>query len=126
MADIGPVGMPFTLGVGTQGTNGTNNYLIGNAAEGVVGRFLLHIVAAGGGWSGSVTVKGRAKGSGAAFLAIPYKRRYVGGAVSDDTTVSAAITGTAIIDVDAAGLDVSLEYTHTSGSATVNAVPLAG
>lgn len=104
--------------------NSTDNYVLGNAAEGVVGSVAVQITVPSA-WSGSIVVKGRVKGSGS-WVPIPYRRRNLGGTVSDDTVVSAAITAAALIFVDAAGLDVSLDNTHTSGAAVVYFAPVQG
>lgn len=112
MADKQQLGSGFTI-------NSADNYVLGNASEGVVGRFVIQAVSSSFS-GGSITVRGRVKGAGANWVAIPYKKRNIGGTVGDDSTVSAALTGGFIIDVDAAGLDVSLDNaSYTSGSLTV-------
>jgi hypothetical protein len=76
----------------------------------------------GGSWSGSITVKGRAYGTTETFVAIPYRKQYVAGAVADDSVVSAALTAVpAIITVAADGLDVSLDHTRSAGTLEVAA-----
>jgi hypothetical protein len=76
---------------------------------------------------GSVTVKARARGTTRTFVPISYMRRYLNGAVSDDTSNAAAITGTSIIQVNGAGLDVALDCTaYTSGTLAVDTDDLVG
>ena len=58
-----------------------------------------------------------------AALAIPYTRRNLGGAVSDDTSVVAAITADAMVSVAADGLDIVLDATVSAGTVTVYARP---
>lgn len=78
-------------------------------------------------FSGSVTVKGRVAGSGATPVAIPYIKRYLNGAVADDSKVSTAITTDSLIEVDAAGIDVVLDCTaYTSGSLVAVTKDLVG
>lgn len=99
-------------------TSGVNTYVLGNAAQGAVGSTAIQIV--GNTFTGSFTVVGRIRGSSAAFVAIPYKRRNLGGTASDDTVVSAAITASAVIFVDAAGLDIALDLTaNAAGTADI-------
>jgi hypothetical protein len=105
--------------------NSASEYVIGGDA-GQGGAFML-IQLVSSSFSGSVTVKARASGSAAAEVPIPYKRRNLGGTVSDDTVVSAAITDSALIEVNCLGLDVVLDCTtYTSGSLAVYVRPRAG
>lgn len=117
MADVQSTSTGFTV-------DGSNRYILGNAADGIVGSMAIQITVPSA-WSGSIVVQGRVKGSGS-WVAIPYKRRNLGGTVSDDTSVSAALTAAALIFVDAAGLDVALNNTHTSGAAVVYFAALGG
>jgi hypothetical protein len=66
---------------------------------------------------GSFAIQGRVLGepASASFVPIPYKRRVLAAAASDDTVVSAAITGNAIIEINAAGLEIQIVWTYTSG-----------
>jgi hypothetical protein len=71
-------------------------------------------------FSGSITVKGRVSGSTATPVAIPYRKRFLNGAVADDTFVSTAITTDSLIEVNATGIDVVLDCTsYASGTMTV-------
>jgi hypothetical protein len=73
-------------------------------------------------------IVGRAMGSGAAYKPIPYKRRALAAAASDDTTVSASLTGQdAIIEVNDAGLEVGVVSAGiVAGSMQVDTVDLFG
>lgn len=79
-------------------------------------RVVLHLVVTA---TASVTIKGRAQGTSAAFVAIPYKPRYLNGSVSDEIPVGTAITSTSIIDVDVSGLDLQLDATISGGGSVV-------
>lgn len=106
--------------------NAVKQYLWPEATHGVVGRWIYHLTASSV-VGGSITVKGRAAGSGNTFVPIPYRRRYLNGAVGDDTSVTTAITDTSLIDVDATGLDICLDCTAiTSGSWDVRATKVEG
>lgn len=109
----------------------TGNYPLGGVSQEMVGTMVLHIVVTSG--TISIVIKGRSNTKHArrnfdeaTFLPIPYTRRNVAGSVSDDTTVSAAITASGIFKVDASGLDISLEITQTSGVGVVYWGPLEG
>lgn len=101
---------PFTI-------DATNNFVLGDVGDDA-GKIVIEGTSSS--FSGSIVVKGRPRRSSAAFVALPYKRRNLGGTASDDTTVSAALTAAFLIEVDATGLDVSLDNTHTSGSMSVD------
>lgn len=85
---------------------------------------VFHIVCTGA--TVSIVVKGRAKGSNKTYVAIPYKKRFLNGAVADDSFVSAAITDTSIVEVNSAGLDLALDVTYTSGTVTVDSDEMVG
>ena len=103
----------------------TNTFILGTAGQdNTVGRWICDIRAGGG--TISIVVKGRSAGSANAFLAIPYTKRYLNGAVGDDSKVSTAITSDSIIDIDSTGLDIALDVTYTSGTGTVNALGMLG
>lgn len=105
--------------------NSADTYVLGNAADGVVGTIVVQGVSDS--FVGTLVVKGRVKGSGAAFVEIPYTRRNLAGTVSDDTSVVADLTDSFLIAVDAAGLDVALDCTaYTSGSLTAYPIALRG
>lgn len=57
---------------------------------------------------------------------MPYRRRALAGAASDETVVSAAITGAAIISADASGVELGLASTITSGTMQVDYSDLGG
>jgi hypothetical protein len=100
---------------------------LGEAVRGLAGGFALYFK--GAGWTGSITIKARPTGSGIAdnaALAIPYTRRNLGGAISDDTSVVVALTADALVQVNADGLDIVLDVTAASaGSMTVYVRPFA-
>ncbi len=103
----------------------TTNYVVGDGSAQNVSTIVAQFVNTGS-FSGSIVVKGRARGTDATLVAIPYKRRNLGGSVSDDTTVSAALTAAFLIEINATGLDISFDNTHTSGSGTMYVRRLEG
>jgi hypothetical protein len=114
-----PAGVAFTI-------NADGDYYIGSASQdNVVGRWIVHISDLGS-LSATIIVKGRAKGTALAPVAIPYKKRYLNGSVGDDTNVSTTITGVSIIDIDSAGLDIAFTVDWTSGSGSIIAIPQDG
>jgi hypothetical protein len=96
-----------TLGATTQ------NYDLGNSG-GAASRKVIELNV--GSLTGSFAVQGRLSGAGGTYIAIPYKKHYLNGAVGDETYVTTAITGNSLIEVPSTGLDVRLAYTHTSGT----------
>jgi hypothetical protein len=75
----------------------------------------------------SIAVQARVTGSSAAFVPILYKRRNLAGVVSDDTSVSTAITGAALIEVNIAGLELRLATSGLSaGTMTVDYQDMQG
>jgi hypothetical protein len=103
----------------------TGQMSLGEPVRGLAGGFSLYFK--GNGFTGSITIKARPTGSGIANnagLAIPYTRRNLAGAVSDDTTVSVALTADAVVVVSSDGLDIILDVTAASaGTMTVYARP---
>lgn len=73
-------------------------------------------------------IVGRVTGSGAAYKPIPYKRRALAAAASDDTTVSASLAGAdALIEVNAAGLEIAvISGSIAAGSMQVDTADLFG
>lgn len=64
-----------------------------------------------------VTLKGRVKDSGMAWLLFPYIRYNVAGAASDMTPVSTAIAADGAIQIPVAdGFDLQLDFNVTAGS----------
>ena len=112
-------------------TADTGNVLfLGNASDGRVGTFVVQFDP-GASWSGSFTVKGRAYGkpasdNGLGFVPIPYRRINLGGTVSDRTLVSAALTGSFLIEVPANGIVVVLAATVTTAGGTLYSWSLNG
>jgi hypothetical protein len=99
--------------------NATANYLLTDVGDGAVGLLVVHILDTSS-YSGTITVKAKAKGApSTAYVAIPYIKLHLNGSVGDGSQVSTAITTTSVIALDATGLDVSLDVTYTSGTATV-------
>jgi hypothetical protein len=75
----------------------------------------------------AITVKGRLAGTTNTPVAIPYRKRYLNGAVGDETFVSTVITTDSLIEVNAAGIDVVLDNaSYTSGSLAVTTKDLVG
>lgn len=113
MANLPVIGGPVTI-------NTADNYVIGVGSEHSASTCFIEGTATAFTGTGLI-VKGRKKGSTAAFVAIPYVRRFVAGAVSDDTVVSAALAATFAIKVDATGMQISLDNSagYVSGSFAV-------
>lgn len=92
----------------------TQDVALGDAGNGEVTTKVIHWVP--GTLVGSVIITARVTGTSATPRQIPYKKRYLNGAVADDSTVTTPITGESIIEVNAAGLEITFSYTHTSGA----------
>ncbi len=107
MADIKAGKSPVTI-------DGVNDYILGGHASGDVSVLSVHITSNTA--TGSITVKGRARGTTNTMVAIPYKSRYLNGAVAADLAVTTAITGTSIIEINAAGLDIGIDTTALSAN----------
>lgn len=72
-------------------------------------------------FSGSVTIKGAALDSKNTLIALAYKNMATG------VNATAAITGNAMVLVDASGVGIALDCTsYASGSLSYTAVPLIG
>lgn len=70
-------------------------------------------------WDGTVIVQGALKGT-TGWVPIPYKRRSLIAAASDDTIVSATITNTAfLIEVNSTALDLRIVVTRSAGTLTL-------
>lgn len=102
----------------------TGGHSVGNTGHETVGSFTMQFQ--GTGWTGSVVVRARVFQSNATWLAIPYRRLNVAGVASDNTYVSTAITANGLIVVEADGLEVQLDYTHSAGFVQVFCAPLLG
>lgn len=94
----------------------TGNYDLGDSGSGMTARKVIELTI--GSLVGSFAVQGRAAGQGGTFVPIPYKSRYVNGAVGTEAFVTTALTGNSLIEVNTTGIEVRLAYTHTSGSTT--------
>lgn len=99
--------------IGKNSTAITGTVTLKSAHDGVVSRWVVHFEAI----SGTYTPKGVITGtSGVTSAAITAVKR------ADGTTVT-SITATGIYDIDAAGLDVTLEG---GTSCTISATPILG
>lgn len=110
--------------------NGTNNYVLGDTNNDLVGTWAIMVVNTSS-LVASIAVKARIRGPYAAtdavgFVPISYLKLYLNGAVGDNTLVTTAITDTSLIFVPASGLSVSLDVTFTSGTGTIYSWPLEG
>lgn len=112
MANLPIVGGAFKI-------DGVNAYILPGAAASPVSTKVIQIV--GTALVGlSITVKARVAGTTATPVPISYRKRYLNGAVADETNVSTAITTDSLIEVSSAGVDVVLDVTAlTSGTAAV-------
>lgn len=83
-----------------------------------VSMYAIHFNSAS--FSGSVTIKGSAPGLGFTALAVAYKNMVTG------LNATAAITGNALVLVDATGIELTLDATVASGSLSWAATPVMG
>ena len=101
-------------------TTGTVN--LGEAAEGVVGSWLLQI---SGTFSASLTLRKKLRRGSVADASAPttyYENFATGVAVAAGT----ALTAAALVKVPCDGCDLILDYTATSGEMVVECTPLLG
>jgi hypothetical protein len=102
--------------------NATAKISLGDASQYSVGRIVFQIVDDGS-MSTSAVVKARVLGlADAELIAVPYTNRATGATVAAST----AITAEGLYEVDAAGVEIVLDNTYTSGAGTVHYVPVAG
>ena len=94
-----------------------DTYIIGQGSEHSASTCLIQFTNSS--FTGSVTIKARKARSAGAFVPIPYIRRDLAGTVSDDTSVTAAITAAAMIKVDATGLQIAIDCTAFTTGALV-------
>lgn len=107
MADVRKSSFPFTI-------DGANQYIMGGDSTGQVSILVLHILSNTA--TGSMVVKGRKRGTAFAFVTLPYKSRFLNNAASTDGNLTTAITNTSIVEIDAAGLDISLDVSALSAN----------
>jgi len=122
------VGRVFDLS--TKPGEGTGTYIIGDASDGLVGTFSVHLVNTGG-LGASMVVKARtripqANDDNVAFQPIPYLKLFLNGAVADSTFDTAPITTTSIILIPATGLEIALDVTYSAGTGRIYWSPLKG
>lgn len=113
----------------------TDNYVLSDGDAAVGSSFCLHFQPDVD-WSGSVTLKGRARITNPAtdltgtdatdreWLAIPYRKLFLNGTVADDAFDNVAITTTSIIVPIIDGLEISLDATVSAGTITVYGSPI--
>lgn len=119
MATLPIIGASFKL-------DGVNAYVLPGAAPYQVATKVIQLVGTTP-VGFSITVKGRVAGTANTPVAIAYRKRYLNGAVGDETNVSTAITTDSLIEVNAAGIDVVLDCTAaTSGSFAVSTKDVNG
>lgn len=116
----------------TLGTGSTDTYILGDASDGVVGTFLVHLDTTSAG-TVSVVVKARPRSVPWAtttppFLAIPYLSLCDGGTVvAGATYATAALTGDGdLVLVPASGMSIALDVTYTSGTHVLRVERLVG
>ena len=120
MANIPIVGSAFTINNTVQG------YVLPGANAVAVATKVIQLVGTSP-VGFSITVQGRVAGSGNVPVPIPFRKRYLNGAVGDETFASTAITSDSLIEVNAAGIDVVLQVTAaTSGTFAVTTKDLQG
>lgn len=94
----------------------TGNYELGGSPDNGLPCLFIIGWEDGGGANMSVVPKARSRGSMMAYVAIPYKKRNLAGAADDSTVNTAIVAVNGIIEVNAAGLDLSLDITRTAGT----------
>jgi hypothetical protein len=105
--------------------NAANDYSLRPAQGGTVSRWVIELTSSS--FVGSITVKARGGGSANAAQAVPYVGLALNGAAGSTTPVTTAITGTSLIEVDSAEMDVVISCTaFTSGSMQMIARPAIG
>lgn len=97
----------------------SGDVILGEGAGGRVSSWLVQLVADGS-WSGSVQPKACAVGSRLAPANVAYKNMGTG------ENATAALTTTALVLIDGAGVEVALTFTRNAGSIQWYAVPLVG
>lgn len=121
MADIAEGAPAFNI-------TSADNYVLGNASDWQTSTTIVQGTL--GTFTGTgLVVKGRTRGSTAPWVPIPYVRRSLIAAASDDTIVSAALATAFVIRIDSSGLDISLDASAggwASGSMAVNVSRVEG
>lgn len=110
----------------TKTITGNGTTALGDSGSGSVTTKVIQLQ--GTAWSaGTVTVMGRLTGSALTLVALPYRRRYLNGAVGDEGFGSSALTGDSLIEVNANGVEISLVAASlTATSIAVSYVDLDG
>lgn len=101
-------------------TTGTMN--LGEAAEAVIGSWVLQV---SGTFSGSLVLRKKVRRSVVLDASAP-DTYYVNYATGATVTAATAITAAGLFKVPCDGCDLILSYTHTSGQMVVECVPLFG
>lgn len=104
--------------------------MLGNAAEGCVGTWLVHWVPDLN-FTGSLALVGRAYGQPAsdavvAVLGVPYRRVNINGVASDYGFDSVALTGPSIVTAPANGLALGFLVSCSAGTGMLYTWPLEG
>lgn len=122
------VGRVFNLS--TKVDEGTATYIIGDASDGLVGTFSVHLVDRGG-LAASVTVQARSRIPQASFdnvlfRPIPYLKLFLNGAVADMTFDTVPLTADSIIFIPATGLEIALDVVYSGGLGRIYWSPMKG
>jgi|SRR5215510_7863344 len=109
---------------------GTGLCIIGDASDGLVGTFSVHLVNVSG-LAASIVVKARtripqANDDNVAFQPIPYLKLFLNGVVANSTFDTVPLTTDSIILIPATGLEIALDVTFTSGQGRIYWSPLKG
>jgi|SRR5262252_2087604 len=112
------------------GNQGTGQYILGDASDGIVGTFSVHLYNMSG-LGASAVVKARSRleqaySDNAPFLPIPYLALYLNGAVGAVTYQVAPLTADSIILIPATGLQIMLDVTYTGGTGRIYWCPCEG
>ena len=109
---------------------GTATCIIGDASDGLVGTFSVHVRNISG-LAATITVKARsrveqASNDDAPFLPVPYLKLNLNGAVALAVYDSAPITGDSIILIPATGLQIALDVVYSGGTGRIYWSPMEG
>jgi hypothetical protein len=97
----------------------TGQFELGNPMIDRVCSYLIQFQSSA--FNGSVTIKGAVDGAAFTTLGLAYKNMVTG------LNATAAITGNALVLVDASGIGISLDCTsYTDGTLAYKAIPLIG
>lgn len=110
------------MAITTRTITATGVINLGDAADGLVGTYVLHI---SGGGTYSIVLRKKIRGGSVANGSAP-TTNYVNFATGVGVAAGTAITAPTLVSVDCAACDLILDITYTSGVCTVEAEPVLG